>query len=134
MPWDGSAYAGFSTAEPWLPLNDDWPIRNVAAQERDPASLLSLYRALLALRRSHDALSVGDFSLVESDEDVLAYQRQDGDERLLIALNFCPDGRRLPLPADAAIAELLASTRPVRLMDGLLADDEGLMLRLTSAR
>ena len=24
MPWDDSANAGFSTVDPWLPLNDDW--------------------------------------------------------------------------------------------------------------
>ena len=30
MPWDGSENAGFTTARPWLPLNADWPTRNVA--------------------------------------------------------------------------------------------------------
>ena len=24
MPWDGSPNAGFTTNEPWLPLNADW--------------------------------------------------------------------------------------------------------------
>ena len=61
MPWDASDHAGFSTVEPWLPLNDDWRTRNVHAQEDDPASLLSLYRMLLAMRRAHPALYVGSF-------------------------------------------------------------------------
>ncbi|KKI22621.1 alpha-amylase family glycosyl hydrolase, partial [Sphingomonas sp. Ag1] len=51
MAWDGSPNAGFSTAEPWLPLHPDWRTRNVAAQEADPASMLWLYRRLLAARR-----------------------------------------------------------------------------------
>ncbi len=34
IPWDASAYAGFSTVDPWLPLNEDWRVRNVAAQDR----------------------------------------------------------------------------------------------------
>ena len=72
--------------------------------------------------------------VVESDEDVLAYQRQDSGVRLLIALNLGPNGRTLPLPVDAAIAEVLASTRPLRSMDGSLRGDEGLVLRLTSTR
>src|SRR5690606_34626954 len=36
MPWNATAHAGFSTTEPWLPLNQDWPVRNVARQEEDP--------------------------------------------------------------------------------------------------
>ena len=51
--------------EPWLPLNADWRERNVEAFERDACSMLNLYRRLLALRRTHPALSVGDISLLE---------------------------------------------------------------------
>ena len=35
MPWDASANAGFTTAKPWLPLNADWPTRNVARMAED---------------------------------------------------------------------------------------------------
>ena len=44
MPWDASAHAGFSTADPWLPLGGRWPTVNVAAQRDDPGSMLSFYR------------------------------------------------------------------------------------------
>ena len=64
MPWDGSSNAGFTTREPWLPLNADWRERNIEAFERDPCSILNLYRRLLATtteapvaeRRGHFAL------------------------------------------------------------------------------
>src|SRR4029453_13381674 len=52
MAWDGSPHAGFNDADPWLPLHEDWRTRNVAAQETDPDSMFSLYRALLKLRRA----------------------------------------------------------------------------------
>ena len=42
MAWSAAPNAGFSTAEPWLPLHPDWSTRNVAAQNRDPASMLAL--------------------------------------------------------------------------------------------
>ena len=48
MPWDGSENAGFTTAKPWLPLNADWPTRNVARMAEEPDSILTLYRQLLA--------------------------------------------------------------------------------------
>jgi len=127
MPWDSSPFAGFSTVEPWLPLNPDWPRRNVAAEERDPASMLTLYRMLLALRRSHAALSIGDFALVDAAPDVLAYERRHGAERLRVALNLSAEARPLALPAGA---QTLASTLPPRPLDGALAPNEGLVLRL----
>src|SRR5690606_13086897 len=104
----------------------------VAAQECDSSSILTLYRSLLALRRSHDALSIGEFTLVDAAEGVLAYQRQHAGECLLIALNLSDQSRPLPqfpsLPKDPCVVEVLASTlwpsnladRP---MDGALAPD-----------
>ena len=133
MPWDGSAFAGFSRAEPWLPLNPDWPMRNVAAQEADPGSMLHLYRSLLAVRRSSDALSIGDFALADGDTDVLAYERRWGEERLLVVLNLGDAARSLRLPTGVAMTEVLASTLPRRAMDGTLAPNEGLVLRLKDA-
>src|SRR5580698_11041358 len=59
MPWDASENAGFAKTTPWLPLNTDWPTRNVARMTETPHSILALYRRLLAARRAHLALSVG---------------------------------------------------------------------------
>jgi alpha-glucosidase len=110
MAWDGSAHAGFSSGEPWLPLHDDWRGRNVAAEEGDPGSMLHLYRRLLALRRAHAALSVGEIALVDCEGDVLAYERRDGDERLLVVLNLGAGEEVLVLPDWAAGYGVLLST------------------------
>ena len=130
MPWDASANGGFSSGEPWLPLNDDWRSRNVAAQEEDPGSMLSLYRALLRRRRSSAALSVGAFALAESDEDVLAFERRHGGERLLVALNLGGQERRLALPPDARILETTLATPAA----GGLRPNEGLIVSLAENR
>ena len=98
MPWDASANAGFSGAEPWLPLNPDWPTRNVAAEADNPASMLTLHRALLTLRRAHPALAAGAFALLEAQGDVLAYERRDGHERIVVALNLGHAEQRFALP------------------------------------
>nr|WSS72706.1 glycoside hydrolase family 13 protein [Streptomyces sp. NBC_01175] len=59
LPWSGDhAPYGFTTAGPrrtWLPQPDCWAPYTVAAQERDPDSTLSLYRAALRLRRAQPA-------------------------------------------------------------------------------
>jgi alpha-glucosidase len=88
MQWDGSRNAGFSDVEPWLPLSPDCSRVNVRAQERDPASMLTLHRALLALRRREPALSVGDWAAVEAEGSVLAFTRSHGGTRFLVALNL----------------------------------------------
>jgi alpha-glucosidase len=88
MPWDTSPYAGFSTVEPWLPLNPDYPKRNVAVQRDDPRSMLSLYRQLLILRRAEPALAIGSYRPVSATRDLLAYLREAAGRRLLVALDF----------------------------------------------
>ncbi|MES2270129.1 MAG: alpha-amylase family glycosyl hydrolase [Pseudomonadota bacterium] len=130
MPWDASANAGFTTGKPWLPLNADWPVRNVDAQLADPVSMLALYRALIALRRVTRALAIGGIAIAVGDSDVLAYERWHDDDRLLIALNLCAEPRQLLLPVGVRIAEVLASTLPSHPMDGTLHGDGGLVLRL----
>jgi alpha-glucosidase len=63
---------GFTTGTPWLPVADV-PGGGVAEQERDPGSLLHLYRDLIALR--HELR--GPLELVDAEPGVLAYRRGD---------------------------------------------------------
>jgi alpha-glucosidase len=91
LPWDDSHQAGFTAGTPWLPLTPDWQTRNVAAQQRDPGSMLSLYRRLIALRREIPALNCGDYRPVPSGGYLLLFLREGGGRRLLMALNFSSD-------------------------------------------
>jgi glycosidase len=132
MPWDTSAHAGFSTVQPWLPLNADWPMRNAAGMADEPASILTLYRQLLALRRAYPALSIGDFSLLDSTGDVLAYARRYAAQALIVALNLGTSAQRLELPLWASEHRLILSTRgEAPLFESnvlLLRADEGVIL------
>jgi alpha-glucosidase len=88
MQWDGSAYAGFSRAKPWLPVHPDATRRNVAAQRADPASLLNFTRTLIALRRQTPALVRGDLELLSAPRGCLAYLRRTETQTVLVVLNF----------------------------------------------
>ena len=94
MQWDASRSAGFTAGKPWLPIADDYEVLNVEEEGNRPSSLLSLYRRLLRLRRSHASLSIGTYEPLVATGDLLAYIRCTEDERLLIALNLgaqpCP--------------------------------------------
>jgi alpha-glucosidase len=113
MLWDGSPNAGFSTARPWLPLAGDWAVRNVAAFDDDPSSILWLYRRLIELRRSHLALSVGSFSLISRVGQVLAYERRHGEERLVVVLNLGHEPHDLPAKIVGG-GHVILSTLPER--------------------
>jgi oligo-1,6-glucosidase/alpha-glucosidase len=128
MAWDSSPSGGFTAGEPWLPLHADWPIRNVAAQEGDPGSMLSLYRNLLHLRRAEPALSIGSIQLDQASEHVLAYQRRHGKSRIQILLNLSGTERQIPAGLDSG--ELLLSTLGTPPPVGWLRPDEGVILRL----
>ncbi len=133
MQWTPHAYAGFSTVEPWLPINPDYlppPAgagRNVEAQDADSESMLTLVRTLLVVRRETPALLGGDYKTYKSPEGVFAYLR--GGE-VLVALNFTSDPQRLSVPA----GEILLSTHLDRYgaVGGVLElrPDEGVIVKL----
>ena len=96
MQWDAGRFAGFSSAEPWLPLADDFARCNVASERADADSLLNLYRRLVALRRTRPALTRGSYRTVTASDDLLAYMREADGERVLVALNFGAAEAKLP--------------------------------------
>ena len=120
MQWDATAYAGFSPTEPWLPLAADHATVNVAAQAGDSQSMLSLYRALLRLRRSEPTLSIGGYQLVSADESILAYERQLENKRLLLVLNMTCSRRVLQhLPSGRVLLSTLFDEADRRIQDTL---------------
>ncbi|MEP6551375.1 MAG: DUF3459 domain-containing protein, partial [Gemmatimonadales bacterium] len=63
--------------------------KNVAAEDRDPASLLNHYRRLIHFRNAHSALTSGDLSIdTASAGTVATFLRRSPDETILLALNF----------------------------------------------
>jgi alpha-glucosidase len=89
MQWTEGQNAGFSKVKPWLPVPASAKTRNVASEMKDPDSILSFYRQLLALRHKEPALLEGSyFALNEKDPSVLAYVRRYKEEAILVALNM----------------------------------------------
>lgn len=93
MRWNTSPHGGFTTSEPWLPLEPDGS-RNVERQQRDERSVLHLFRRLLALRRAHPCLERGEYQPIRSRNDVLAFKRVLDASELLIALNLAAEPRK----------------------------------------
>lgn len=99
MQWSGEANGGFCPAgvTPWLPVHPNHSEgTSIAAQERDPASLLNTYRRLLKVRRETPALVAGEYlPLPEKSTDILAFLRQTEGQTVLVVLNFSAGSLRL---------------------------------------
>lgn len=122
LPWSGTAAPfGFSpdgaTARPWLPQPAAFAGVTVEAQDGDPGSMLTLYRAALALRREHPALGEGPLEWLPGPDGVLAFSRGEG---FVCMVNL--SGGPVALPAGA---EVLLATEP---LDGELPVDAAVWL------
>jgi alpha-glucosidase len=107
MQWDESEKAGFTRGDPWLPLSSDHAVRNVQRQRAEPRSMLSLYRALIALRRREPALSVGVLVKAQAEGAVLSFRRYYAGRWITVALNFSDEPQVFH---DGAAQEVLIST------------------------
>jgi oligo-1,6-glucosidase len=100
MQWSPAPHAGFTTGTPWLPANPNHTWLNVEAQRDDPRSVLSHYRALVALRHEEPAVVDGDFALVEPDhEQLYAFTRRLGDRCVAVYVNLSDDPVEVDVPA-----------------------------------
>jgi alpha-glucosidase len=117
MPWSGDEPPfGFSTArETWLPMPASWRPLSVEAQDADPRSMLSLYRAALQLRATSATFEGESLQWLYAPAGCLAFRRPGG---LVCLVNLSdvpvplPEGRVLlasadvsggTVPADAAV-------------------------------
>jgi alpha-glucosidase len=113
MQWSSEPQGGFTSREPWLPVNPDYRALNVAAQQDDPKSLLNWYRRLIAVRKREPALRAGSYRrLSEPRSQALCYLRETGGERVFVALNFARNAQTIALPDAAAWHVLLDSLHP----------------------
>jgi len=113
IPWEGGAPPfGFTTGTPWLRMPDEWSRLTAAAQERDAASTLALYRAALALRRDRAALRDGAFEWRDGARGTLVFARTRDGETIVCAVNTGDEAVGLPagellLASDASVGGAL---------------------------
>jgi alpha-glucosidase len=110
MQWDATPYAGFSTSPPWLPVADDFAHENVVNLDADSRSILSLYKALIDLRKKLPQLQFGDYVPVAAQGDLLLYRRQHDGNATLIALNLGAEPVSIASDATGFDGEILLST------------------------
>ena len=108
MQWGDSANAGFTTGSPWLKAGKSYPEINVENEMQGP--IFTFYQKLIALRKELPIIAEGSYRPVyEDSQQVYAFERQLGDEKLLVLNNFYPDPITIDILPEYQNGEVLLS-------------------------
>jgi len=108
MQWSAGKNAGFSTGNPWLPVNENHQYINVEGQDSNPSSVLNHFRRMTQLRKTHNALVYGDYEILQPDHpQVYMFTRTYEGHKLLVVLNFTKDEAQVPLKDIPELNQLL---------------------------
>jgi oligo-1,6-glucosidase/glucan 1,6-alpha-glucosidase len=100
MHWNNSSNAGFTSGQPWIELNPNYPTINVSDALEDKNSIFYHYQQLIALRKAHPVIVYGDFiPLLEDHSQVFAYERKDENEHIVVINNFSKERINVSLPS-----------------------------------
>jgi glycosidase len=130
MQWNTDRGMGFTSpgTQPWLPFSDT--VRSVEAQIDDADSSLSLYRALLALRREAPALLIGGMTMLDPDNEcVLAYSRHLGNSAIFVTINFTDETQSFEFPHEVRQILSTHTDRSGPFTRTTLSADEALVAR-----
>jgi trehalose synthase len=120
MQWTAGPHGGFTSGEPAVPVVADGPFApehvNVAAQRRDPGSLLNWTERAIRTRKELPELGWGAWQVLDTDHPGVLAHRCDWQGRgVLVLHNFHPD------PAQVTV-DLGDDVEPGRPMPDLFAD------------
>ena len=107
MQWSDEPGGGFSTTDAarfpaQLPEGEYGPLAvNVAAQRRDPDSLLNWFERLIRRRKELPTIGFGEWRVVPTEPRSVLAHRCDWDGSTVVALhNFSPEPCRLKVPVE----------------------------------
>ena len=113
MQWSDEANAGFTTGKPWFYVNQNYKEINVAAEERDPDSLLNFYRRAVAMRKSLPVVRYGTYrERLRASGKLYVYEREYEGARLLVVCSFSDRPVMLPRRITRGAGELILCNYP----------------------
>ena len=107
MQWNDSLNAGFTTGKPWKKVNENYKDINVAAQNKDPKSVLNHFRKMVKFRNDNKVLVYGNYQLLQAEHpEIYAYTRTLDTEKLMVLLNFTDHNSSIILPEISKIEDI----------------------------
>ena len=103
MPWSGDANAGFTSGQPWLPIDPRHLANAVAVQDADSGSALNRFRQFMHWRARQPVLRHGNVRMLDAPPQVLALERFLGQERVLAVFNLGMTIQRYRPPVPSSV-------------------------------
>jgi oligo-1,6-glucosidase len=101
MQWTSDRQAGFTTGTPWIQVNPNYKEINAAQALADSDSIFHYYKKLIQLRKENPVFVYGSYDLILDDhEEIYAFTRTLGEDRLLVILNFSGNTPVFELPSN----------------------------------
>jgi oligo-1,6-glucosidase len=116
MQWSDEPNAGFTSATPWLKVNDNHTKINLASQRQDPDSIWAYYQTLIHLRNENKILQYGTFQAHRITRRLFVFERTYEGDTIYVAINLSPKRQRVPYSG-----EVLVSNYDITQFDGRLA-------------
>ncbi|KRK49765.1 glucan 1,6-alpha-glucosidase [Companilactobacillus kimchii DSM 13961 = JCM 10707] len=116
IQWDETEHAGFTTGTPWLGVNPNYKSINVKDALADKNSLFYTYKKLIQLRKDNPIMIWGDFKLLDTSDEIFAFEREYQGEKWLIVNNFSNNKHKLQL-ADVNIGEMIIQNYDHKITD-----------------
>lgn len=113
-------------------INDNYTEVNVAAQEKDPKSVLNFYRMMMALRNDHSAsLIFGTFKIHDAaNEETFVFTKHGQDEDIAVLLNMSAKSQKVDIPYIGGERTLLLTSAVGEVEEGVLKAYEGRIYRI----
>jgi glycosidase len=88
MQWSAGSRAGFTTGNPWRPINTNYTTFNVETLKADSNSIWNHYRKLIQLRNRDEVLQLGSVkNVLNTNASVHSYLRSYYNDDILILVN-----------------------------------------------
>ncbi|MEZ8017176.1 alpha,alpha-phosphotrehalase [Vibrio splendidus] len=110
MQWNSEPYAGFSQAQPWLDVANNYTEINAEQALEDKDSVFYFYKALIELRKQVPVITHGRYQdLLPEHPSIFAYARESEGQNLLCINNYYGEEAECVLPErfDMAKAKIL---------------------------
>lgn len=108
--WNSGSQAGFTAGTPWIMVNPNYKEINAEEQMNRPDSVFHYYQKLIRLRKEREIVVYGSYDLLlPESEEIYAYTRTLGGEKLLTVCNFTDQEVRYEVPEEFRGGDCLIS-------------------------